>query len=330
MRTASRLIALVAGLLAVILSTGAMSASDEPSVDQLIKEARELIWKWNGERGILIEADKLINEALRRDPKSVEGRITKAKLLVRVANSSNPPRTQPLEMAEAYLKEALALDPGNADAYSALGFVYLHGNRLPDAKAAFLKNNELKPDDAWSKLALAEYYKKAGDEKNCVRFSEEAVALASPTDETLLKAALFHIHVHYSRIEPDRKKADDSFRKLLKLSPEDAFLRGDHARNLMLHFSDFNAGETLIRETLVIQDYPHARQTLSLALYGKWAVYRKAGAAPTKVETAYREAQANDPNGAYLPGCALSYPSMKVLVEALESKRLAGMPHQRC
>lgn len=321
--------AVAAGLISVLVPAGALTAPKEPPVEQLIEEARDLIWKWKGERGILIEADKRIVEALRRDPKSVAARITKAKLLVRVARSGGGVRPEPLEMAERYLKEALELDPGSDDAYSTLGFVYLHWNRLPEAKAAILKLNELKPDDPWSKIALADYYDKVGDVANRTRYSEEAIALGS-TDETLLKRAYHLVHVYYSQISPHRKKADDSFEKLLKLSPEDAFLRGDYARNLMLHFGDFYNGEKLARETLLIKDYPHARQTLSLALFGKWAIYRKTGVAPDVVEAAFNEAQANDLGGRNIPECALRYPTMNALVEALESTALLDKPRQRC
>ena len=107
------------------------------------------------------------------------------------------------------------------------------------------------------------------------------------------------------------------------MTPTNAALRGDYAQDDILTFLDFDAGERHSREALAIMDYPHARGTLSLALYGKWAAAKRDGKDPQTVSALLKVAQANDPGADYVPSCALDSPNLAFLKASLET---LGMP----
>jgi hypothetical protein len=116
----------------------------------------------------------------------------------------------------------------------------------------------------------------------------------------------------------EREKSDAEYAEMMRLQP-DAFIPGDYARGLMLHFQDFDAGERYARKALAMRDYPHARESLSLALYGKWAVAKRSGRDLTEVRALLDAAEANDPGAAHVPECALTWPPMKFLADSLDA-----------
>jgi hypothetical protein len=116
----------------------------------------------------------------------------------------------------------------------------------------------------------------------------------------------------------DRARAQAEFVEMRRLEPRNAFIPGDYSRGLMMWSQDFDAGERYAREALSISDYPHARQSLSLALYGKWVAAVRSGASPAEVRALLKAAQANDPDARNVPDCALNWPPMKAVADAIE------------
>jgi len=63
---------------------------------------------------------------------------------------------------------------------------------------------------------------------------------------------------------------------------------------------------------------PHARQSLSLALYGKWVTAMREGRDPAQVRSLRAAAEKNDPGARNVPECALNFPPMKFVADALD------------
>jgi hypothetical protein len=128
----------------------------------------------------------------------------------------------------------------------------------------------------------------------------------------------------------NRAKADGHYAKHAASQPGDAWVRGNYARNVIMYFGDFVAGEKLSREALSITKYPHARQTLSLALYGQWAKALKEGKPLEVRESLYQAAQRNDPGGKSLPECAMKWEPLGYVFDAVAAKGIQRRDMQRC
>jgi hypothetical protein len=116
----------------------------------------------------------------------------------------------------------------------------------------------------------------------------------------------------------ERETADAEYAELVRMQPDEAFIPGDYAQGVMLHFQDFDAGERYARKALAMRDYPHARGSLSLALYGKWAKAVREGRDPSEVRALLAAAKKNDPDARHVPTCALGWPPLKFVADALQ------------
>ena len=109
-------------------------------------------------------ATVLIDEALRRDPEHVPS----LRLRARLAAMNKEP-----ELEERLLGRYLARVPDSAGAYQRLGELALAGNRLEDARRAFLQAYELRPQPSTARH-LAELAQRRGDALEARLWQERA------------------------------------------------------------------------------------------------------------------------------------------------------------
>jgi len=122
-----------------------------------------------------------------------------------------------------------------------------------------------------------------------------------------------------------------AFAQVVAIAPNNAALYGDYARDVMIHWVDFDRGERLARKALSMRDYPHARQSISLALYGRWADAKRRGLPASEVAALYEAASRNDPGARMVPSCALEAPKLRFVSEAIEKIRQPGTePELNC
>ncbi len=167
-----------------------------------------------------------------------------------------------------------------------------------------------------------------GQQREQIQYAEEAIATGTQNVKALVAA--YEILATSPASRTDRTKADAYFAKAVAIQPGNAWVRGNHARNVIMHFGDFDSGEKLAREALAIMDYPHARQTLSLALYGRWALAMKEGEPLATREPLYEAAYRNDPGGRYLPECAMRWEPLSFVFEAVAAKGMQRRDMHRC
>jgi hypothetical protein len=162
------------------------------------------------------------------------------------------------------------------------------------------------------KLQYAEKY-----EPNEVARYREAVVNAGLADHKT-EFTTYHEAFRRAMYSKDSAGAQAAFVQMLRMEPDNAFIPGDYSRGLSMFFQDFEGGERYARQALAINDYPHARESLSLALYGRWVAAMRSGAKPAEVRALLKAAQDNDPGARHVPDCALNFPPMKPVADAID------------
>ena len=220
--------------------------------------------------------------------------------------------------ATPLLWQAIEADQRNGPALVLLWFVLdKTGDQGNSQRYYFTATRAGGIDEPWLvpyHLAYAEKY----DESKLAHY-RELYAKAPPSDADPAKLFDRHHKIYQEAMaHRDRTKLDAEVAEMLRLKPGEAFIYGDTSRGLMTNFLDFDAGETYARKALSMRDYAHARQSLSLALYGKWAVAVKEGRDPAQVRALLAAAQANDPTARNVPTCALEYPPLRFVADGLQ------------
>jgi len=305
--TARKIFLLAGAVLASIAlaSTLAFSADDATAEELAARAAKILDDTVSPD---FDEAQKDIDESLRKQPGFSRALLQKARLAM-IRGGESP---ESLLEAERYLRGAMYNDFNYAPIYVMQGYVYTKLGKLADSHQAFFRAEKLAPNDpdflfAYAQSGLVDplpYYE---------RF------LASDSTKRSARIEAEHKVREAYLVRGQRAKADAAQEALEQLLPDSAVLVGDYARGVMTFFADVDAGEKYARRALAMSDYEHARETLSLALYGRWAQARRDRKDPQLVASLLKAAQANDPGAAHVPPCALAAPRLAFVKDALET-----------
>lgn len=327
MKTVQRMFRSLVVLAAMLIpSLGAFAG--EPRAEALAAEAEALLDRWDGEATLLEAAEKLLREALLADPASSLALATQARRVLLAGTEDGGIRPSALRSAEGLLNRAAFAPSPHPRAMALRGHLFILMGDIGQVRKFLMPAAARLPGDPWVKLYLAEYHAVIGDRAQEIRYLEEAIAAGLPGKREMRKAldTLMPIYLASGM----REKADGIHARTVAMDPANPMIRGDFARRVIEYFVDFDAGARLAREALAMSDYPHARQTLSLALYGRWAQAAKQGSGPDVIEALYREATANDPDGSQIPGCLALHPPLQFVFERLEAKRLRREQMHRC
>jgi tetratricopeptide (TPR) repeat protein len=318
----SALASLAGAIAAATISLSAAAAeSPRERAATLAATAEKILNTWVGEQSTIEQAEKMIDEAFRLDPESGHAMVEKGRTILMSRGFSNGD-------AGALFTRATQLDPPYGRGYVLLGHIHTETGKLKEAFEALTRADSLVPNDPWLKLNWGSLYAAQGQYDMQVWYAEQAIATGTTNikalraaNEVVLKGALR---------KGDRAKADAIYAKALESQRNDAWLRGNYAQSVILYFADFEAGEKLAREALDIMDYGHARSTLSLALYGKWAAAERDGKPLAEQEKLFDAAYRNDPGGTRIPECAMTSRKLTFVFEAIFRKGVERRSLQRC
>jgi tetratricopeptide (TPR) repeat protein len=320
------LFAVVAALSFAITSHAAEDS--RARADALATRAEKILDTWSGQQEIILEARKLIDEALVLDPQSGHAMVEKGRSFLMLDGSLPYSFPTVRESTALFSRAATQVTPPYGRGFVLLGHVFTEAGMYPEAQTALTQAESLVPKDPWLKLNWGRLYARMGQPAKEVEYAEQA--LATGTDNTKALSAAHEILLGAALRKGDRATADAHFAQAAKVAPGDAWVRGNYARDVIMYFGDFDAGEKLARDALAIMNFGHARQTLSLALYGKWARSMKDGKPASVQEPLFQAAYRNDPGGQYLPECAMRSKSLAYVFEAVASKGVELRTSHRC
>ena len=104
--------------------------------------------------------------------------------------------------AEATFKQVLSLAPNNAQAHSALAFVYAKQGRLDEAIAENLTVSSLIPNDYNSYKNLALLYQQKGDLDSALEAAQKALALAPESEKPALQTYITQLQQRQGKTSP--------------------------------------------------------------------------------------------------------------------------------
>jgi len=285
-----------------------LGAADDPSLEQLAARASELV-----AANKLDEAEKLADQALEKNAEFAPALVQKARVELARGNESR----ESLTKANLMLWRAVEKDPTYAPTYILMVHIQEKlGTRTIDPRQWFYRASKQRGnDEPWLVPYQLEYAEKYDPSQ--VDKYRDLLVKAGRADPKM------EFDQHHKRFEEylvhgEREKAHAEYVAMFRLQPDNAFIPGDYSRGLMMFLQDFDAGERYAREALAIKDYPHARQSLSLALYGKWVTAMREGRDPAQVRSLRAAAEKNDPGARNVPECALNFPPMKFVADALD------------
>lgn len=329
-RQVRRALASLAGAIAAAAITLSAASADNPRerAAMLAATAEKILNTWVGEQATIDQAEKMVDEALRLDPGSGHAMVEKGRTILMSQGYANGYTPLQVRDAGALFTRATQLDPPFGRGFVLLGHLHTETGNLREAFEALTRADSLVPNDPWLKLNWGALYAAQGKYDMQVWYAEQALATGTTNikalraaNEVVLKGALR---------KGDRAKADAIYAKALESQGNDAWLRGNYAQSVVLYFADFETGEKLAREALEIMDYGHARSTLSLALYGKWAAAERDGKPLAEQEKLFDAAYRNDPGGKRIPECAITAPKIAFVFEAVFRKGVERRSLQRC
>jgi tetratricopeptide (TPR) repeat protein len=330
---ARRFLAPFAATLAALLLSLAAVPADDPRLraEMLASQAEKILNGWTGEHETILQAEKLIEEALALDPDSGHAMVEKGRAILMSDPDSSRYSPRQVQAAGTLFMRAAQLKPPYGRGFVLLGHLHTETGLLQDAARSLSEAERLVPNDPWLKLNWSAYYAARGQYEKQAQYAEEAIATGT-TNPKALRAA-YDIVLKSELTKGNRERADAIYaRTAQRAQPQQdqAWARGNYARNVIMYFGDFDAGEKLAREALAIMDYGHARQTLSLALYGQWAQAAKDGKSPAEQEALFEAANRNDPGGRHLPECAMNSKRVGFVFEAVAKKGIERRSLQRC
>ncbi len=131
--------------------------------------------------------------------------------------------------ATEYLKQAVSLEPDNADAWRDLADAFLYKHRVEDAAGAIKRAVELRPDDVASLIDLAHVLHASGRTDAAISSLEQALE-QEPGNLAALRSL-----VDMYRVEGSLEQALAAARKIVAYTPEDVLAAVDVAElNLAL------------------------------------------------------------------------------------------------
>lgn len=325
--------ATVAGIFSATLLTSCAAAhnSEDGRLDPDVASARDLIDSWTGQSESLDAALKKINKALASNPENVFALKEMARYQIKAGYLSSRPVEyknhvytagvfQPgtLERAEVTIRSAIRIDPKFAEGYILLSNIQFSQMKFDEATQSLRKAEALGSTDPWLQLNWASIDDAKGDDVSAeARWRK---VLQSDTNNNLARASATSFLLASYVKSGDHEKVVGLYEHMIKLSPDDAWLRGNFATYLSENLSRNDEAITQARAALNIMDYGVGHRILAMALYRKWGEVLALKPSDDTAEKYFLEAQENYPQLNLAMAYGASVPGAKHLAEALIHK----------
>jgi putative PEP-CTERM system TPR-repeat lipoprotein len=181
------------------------------------------------------KAQRIIDEVLKREPRSGAAMTVKARLLL-----SEKKIPEALEQ----IKSAIMVDPRSADAQLTLARVQMMLNDVEEARKAFNDTLKLDPHSLAAQLELSELHRNRNEIDTAIQFAEQGIA-TSPDN---LTARLTLIRALMVR-DQDHERAEQELRTMLTRHPTSARAHGVLAQ-LLLARNDLVAAQKAFEQEL--------------------------------------------------------------------------------
>jgi tetratricopeptide (TPR) repeat protein len=255
-------------------------------------KAQVLLDQYQGNRTNLMQAQELIVDILKVEPRFVPAYIQAARITIMGGHIvSHKFVGGTLETAESILLEAKRLEPSNAEVYGLLGHVYARKGNMPAAVESLDKAKELKSPNPWLNNNYGDVYmelKKYELSDKHYQIVEKLGVGATPQQRRAYIYAL-QKRQWIAVLKDDNAEMLRLGKLATAAAPvDDAWTWGEVANNLFIQ-GYFDESIAHSRKALSIMNYGVGRNNLALGLYGKWASLASKGGA-AEAEKYFQEA----------------------------------------
>jgi tetratricopeptide (TPR) repeat protein len=239
-----------------------------------IDAARKLLDAYYGRSSSLVEARELLQKAIVAHPDNAEVYVQAARLRVMSGHVvSNEFRGNTVQVYQALLDKALALDPRNAKAYILKAEAYDIEDQLDAQQQALDKARDLGTQDPWLWNGYGRYYTRRGQESEATAAYRKVIDRGPGETASERKAYTVALMqsawgLHFFQKQGDVMQYATLIRR--HRHPDNAWVMGDLATLFNL-YSRFDDAIDFAREALRTMNYGVARASLATALYGKAA-----------------------------------------------------------
>jgi len=270
-----------AGLgISVALFCAQPAMAESKSTAAKLQRATQLVDDYYGDRQGLEKAALLVREVLAEDDQSARAYVEAARITIKgghIVSRRFEPGT--VDLSQAFIDRALAIEPNNVAAISLKAHAFLIGRDLASASRTLQQGLALSPSYPWFHLDLAAYYRDIRDYQSAVAHYEVVIARGRGTDTDQRRAypaalagisRIYGIPEHLVKLRDWAAKADEA------RNPKDAWTLGEFAEV----FADMGAFDDALkysRKAIAVMNYGRGRRTLAMALYGKAAQVSKDG-----------------------------------------------------
>ncbi|MBK8815712.1 MAG: hypothetical protein IPN42_09510 [Methylococcaceae bacterium] len=278
--------------------TEANSSPNNKQLTEMVGKAKDLIDEYNGQGNTLYEANELLTKATEVDSTFAPIYIEKARLTLYDGHIVSYEFTGgTLEKAESLLKKAVELDARDSRAYVIFGHVNRLMGKYDEAFQSLTKATELKSKDPWLLNNFGAYYESLKQIDKAKEYYLRVVKMGSGKNAQQRSAYIdAALKLQWFAALKDDNKSVFKYAELATKAakPTDAWTWGN-AGGVLLVQGYFDETENYERKALSIMNFGVARETLSFALYGKWAKAVSEGH-PDKGESFFQEAYKLNPD----------------------------------
>jgi Tfp pilus assembly protein PilF len=268
------------GLLNKIASSGfivvfagcivSMQARADDGAAGLVAQANALLDHALGGDDSVAQAMAKLQQALRLDPNNAAAYVALSRAKVDDAYIGDEQYDAAgLVAANAAVTRAIAIAPDSADGYLQQAVVLRLENQLPQAAAAVEAARKHGASGPLLELREAQLLGALGN-SSAAQVKYQHIEHDPAATLPVRLSALENLTALY-RKQHKIPQADAAMRKMVELSPGDAWTMGNYGTFLRIWMLRVDESEQWLRRARAVTDYPVARENLGFTLYLQWA-----------------------------------------------------------
>lgn len=264
----------VAALLPSLLLSCAELTPRDKEADAQYENAKRLLDNSGGNGASLDEPRLILETLVAQHPNYARAYIELARHAVKQGYRFSTPmgavyQDGALDASEKFIKQALAIDANLADAYVFYGHLALEQGNPKKSRVLLQRAETLGTTNPWLEMNWAALLEKEGA-KDEATTRLERVATRKDVEPRIVANAIALL-IEYKGTENKVDDTQNLYIKLLAMSPNDAWSRGNYAEFLLHKKNDYDGAIKYAQEALAIMRYGIGERIYATALCAKGA-----------------------------------------------------------
>lgn len=238
------------------------------SHEDLYLKAKELIGQYEGDQGVLCQAQANLQEVLKAKPDYALAYVQLVQVETRLGYISNEDYNPAnLQKGHEYVAQALSLAPKMPEAHVQKGYLYLYQRDYVNTRKTLEEAERIQPSVETTMLRV-ELAEREGNYDEAIAGAK--AVLADATAQKKHEHALQVLTDGY-KAKKDYQSAAQAYETLIQMQPNSPWDKINYAGFLVDYVKDYDKAIELAKASLSQMDFGVGHRTLSNAYYGKGA-----------------------------------------------------------